>query len=153
MIDADLADLYQVTTGNLDLAVKRDLNRFPEDFTFQLTGKAFETLRFQSAISNCGGRRYLCHAFTEHGVVTLSSVLPSKHAVQVNIAIMRAFVRLREMLAFHKDLARKLDEMEKKHAHQFKVAADGTNFTPPLSHGVRVRRRVAKVVTICDHLR
>jgi len=114
MIDADLADLYQVTTGNLNLAVKRNLDRFPEDFMFQLTGKEFETLRFQSAISNRGGRRYLPYAFTEHGVAMLSSVLSSQRAVQMNILIIRAFIKLREMLATHKELARKIEDLERQ---------------------------------------
>jgi len=121
MIDADLADLYQATTSNLNLAVRRNLDRFPGDFMFQLTRKEFGVLRLQFAISNRGGRRYLPYAFTEQGVAMLSSVLAGKRAVEVNIAIMRTFVRLREMLATHKNLARKLDEMEKKYDHKFKV--------------------------------
>jgi hypothetical protein len=134
MLDADLADLYQVTTGNLNLAVKRNLDRFPEDFMFQLTMKEFKVLRLQTAISNRGGRRYLPYAFTEQGVAMLSSVLTSKRAVQVNIAIVRTFVRLREMLATHKDLARKLNEMEKKYDHQFKVVFDAIrDFMSPAS--------------------
>jgi hypothetical protein len=124
MIDADLADLYQVTTGNLNLVVRRHLDRFPEDFMFQLNRKEFETLRFQSVISNRGGRRYMPYVFTEHGVAMLSSVLSSQRAVQMNILIIRAFIKLREMLATHKDLARKLDEMEKKYDYQFKVVFD-----------------------------
>lgn len=112
MIDADLADLYQVTTGNLNLAVKRNLGRFPEDFMFQRTRKEFETLRLQFAISNRGGRRYLPYAFTEHGVAMLSSVLSSKRAVHMNILIIRAFIKLREMLATHKDLARKIEKLK-----------------------------------------
>jgi hypothetical protein len=124
MIDADLARLYQVTTGNLNLAVKRNLDRFPIDFMFQLTMKESKVLRLQFAISNRGGRRYRPYVFTEQGVAMLSSVLTSKRAVHVNIAIVRTFVRLREMLATHKDLARKLDEMEKKYDHQFKVVFD-----------------------------
>jgi hypothetical protein len=134
MIDADLADLYQVTTGNLNLAVKRNLDRFPEDFMFHLTMKEFEVLRLQFAISNRGGRRYLPYTFTEQGVAMLSSVLTSKRAVQVNIAIVRTFARLREMLATHKDLARKLNEMEKKYDRQFKVVFDAIrDFMSPAS--------------------
>jgi len=124
MMDADLADLYQVTTGNLNLAVKRNLNRFPKDFMFRLMMKELKILRLQFAISSWGGRRYPPYAFTEQGVAMLSSVLASERAVQVNIAIMRAFVRLREMLAINKDLARKLDDMEKKYDRQFKVVFD-----------------------------
>jgi hypothetical protein len=124
MIDVDLANLYKVTTGNLNLAVKRNLDRFPEDFMFQLTKTEFESLRLQFAISNRGGRRYRPYAFTEQGVAMLSSVLASKRAVQVNIAIMRAFVHLRKMLSSHEDLARRLNEMEKRYDHRFKVVFD-----------------------------
>ena len=91
MIDADLADLYQVTTGSLNLAVKRNFGRFPEDFMFQLTRKEVVSLKFQPAISNREGRRYLPCAFTEHGVAMLSSVFNSQRAVQMNILIIRAF--------------------------------------------------------------
>lgn len=102
MLDSDLAQLYGVTTSILNQAVRRNYNRFPKDFMFQLTKKDAEVLRSQFAISNKagrGGRRYLPHAFTEHGIAMLSSVLHSGRAVQVNIAIMRAFVQLRAMLA------------------------------------------------------
>jgi hypothetical protein len=121
MIDADLADLYQVTTGNLNLAVRRNLDRFPEDFMFQLAEKEFENLRLHFATSSWGGRRYMPYAFTEHGVAMLSSVLNSPRAVQMNILIIRAFVKLREMLATHKDLALKIEELErqqKEHGQQ-----------------------------------
>ncbi len=116
MLDADLADLYQVLTKNLNLAVRRNSNRFPEDFMFQLTKEETESLRLQIATSNAtrGGRRYLPHVFTELGVAMLSSVLKSERAVQINITIMRAFVRLRELIATHKDLARKIDQLEAK---------------------------------------
>ena len=98
-------------------AVKRNLARFPEDFLFQLDPEEVESLRSQSVISNApgrGGRRYAPYAFTEQGVAMLSSVLRSKQAVQVNIEIMRAFVRLRGLLAANRDLAKKLDELERK---------------------------------------
>jgi hypothetical protein len=124
MLDRDLAELYRVETFNLNKAVKRNLSRFPEDFMFQLSDEEAEALRFQIGMSKPtgrGGRRYLPYAFTEQGVAMLSSVLRSERAVQVNIAIMRAFVRLRELLATHKDLARKLDELEKKYDSQFQV--------------------------------
>jgi hypothetical protein len=125
MLDADLAELYGVLTGNLNKAISRNRDRFPEDFMFQLSGDEFKNLRFQFGTSSSwGGRRYPPYAFTEQGVAMLSSVLKSKRAVQVNIAIMRAFVRLREMLATHKDLARKLDEMEKKYDGQLKIVFD-----------------------------
>src|SRR5580700_5344070 len=104
MVDADLAELYQVETFNLNKAVKRNLDRFPVDFMFQLTSKEAESLRFQIGMSKPGGRggrRYLAYAFTELGVAMLSSVLNSKRAVHMNIVIMRTFVRLRELLATH----------------------------------------------------
>jgi ORF6N domain len=116
LLDRDLAALYGVSTGNLNRAVKRNMERFPGDFMFQLTIEEARNLRCQSGISSSGygGRRYLPFAFTEQGVAMLSSVLRSKQAIQVNVAIMRAFVRLREMLALHKELARKLSELEEK---------------------------------------
>jgi len=116
MLDRDLAALYGVETKNLNRAVQRNLDRFPADFMFQLTKKETEALRCQIVTSNVGrgGRRYLPFAFTQEGVAMLSSVLRSPRAVQVNIAIMRVFVRLRETLALHKDLAHKLAELERK---------------------------------------
>jgi hypothetical protein len=103
MLDADLAELYRVPTKSLNLAVKRNADRFPEDFAFQLTEAEVTALRFQFETSKRGrgGRHYLPRAFTEQGVAMLSGVLRSARAVQVNIAIMRAFVRLREMLMIH----------------------------------------------------
>src|SRR5437867_9033050 len=121
MLDNDLAQLYGVETFNLNKAVKRNLGRFPADFMFQLTKPEFKRLTFQTGISKSrgrGGRRTPPYAFTEQGVAMLSSVLNSKRAVQVNIVIIRAFVRLREILATHKDLARKLEEIEKKYDRQ-----------------------------------
>jgi len=114
MLDSDLAELYQVATGNLNLAVRRNASRFPEDFMFQLTQEEFENLRLQFATSSSGygGRRYLPYAFTEHGVAMLSSVLNSERAVQMNILIVRAFVKLRELLATHKELARQIGQIE-----------------------------------------
>ena len=121
MLDSDLAELYQVTTGNLNLAVRRNVSRFPADFMFQLTKEEYENLRLQFARSSSayGGRRFLPYAFTEHGVAMLSSVLNSDRAVQMNIIIIRAFVQLRELLASHKEMAKKIAELEatqKKHA-------------------------------------
>jgi hypothetical protein len=122
LLDADLAALYGVDTKMLVRAVKRNANRFPEDFMVQLTKEEFDNLRCQLGTSSqWGGRRYSPYAFTEQGVAMLSSVLRSERAVQVNIEIMRAFVRLRQMLASHADLARKLDALEKKYDAQFKV--------------------------------
>jgi hypothetical protein len=125
MLDKDLALLYGVTTGNLNKAVNRNLDRFPDDFMFQLTPDEYNSLRFQFGILKKGQHsKYLPYAFTEQGVAMLSSVLRSKRAVQVNIEIMRAFVRLREMLASNVALARKLAALEKKYDKQFKVVFD-----------------------------
>jgi len=125
MLDADLAELYGVPTKRLNETVRRNAARFPEDFMFQLTADEAEILRSQFATSNGrGGRRYIPYAFTELGVAMLSSVLNSERAVLVNIAIMRAFVRLREMAASHKDVLLRLDEMEGKYDRQFKVVFD-----------------------------
>jgi hypothetical protein len=154
MLDYDLAFLYSVETKVLNKAVKRNLERFPPDFIFQLTAEELDGLRCQTGTSKTasrddqtnlrfqigtsrrgshGGRRYLPYAFTEHGVAMLSSVLRSKRAVQVNIAIMRTFVRLREMLLSNADLARKLDALEKKYDAQFKIVFDAIRglMTPP----------------------
>ncbi len=114
MIDSDLAELYGVSTSRLNEQVRRNIDRFPNDFMFQLTDPEFSDLKSQIATSSWGGRRKLPLVFTEQGVSMLSSVLRSKQAVQVNIAIMRAFVQLREMLSTHKELAYKLEELERK---------------------------------------
>ena len=128
MLDADLADLYGVPTKRLNETVRRNVARFPEDFMFQLTAGETDALRSQSATSNGrGGRRYLPYAFTEQGVAMLSSVLNSEQAILVNVAIMRAFVRLRETFGAHKELARKLEELERKctiHDVQIKAVFD-----------------------------
>ena len=124
ILDKDLAQLYGVSTGNLNKAVTRNIDRFPEDFMFRLTKDEFDNLRFQSGTSSWGGTRSPPRAFTEQGVAMLSSVLRSKRAVRVNIEIMRTFVRLREMLATHKDLARKLVVLERKYDAQFKIVFD-----------------------------
>ena len=114
LLDEDLARLYGVETRVLNQSVRRHLNRFPNDFMFQLTIKEFAELKSQSVTSSWGGRRKPPLAFTEQGVAMLSSVLGSERAVEVNILIMRAFVRLRKLLASNEALARKLNELEKK---------------------------------------
>src|SRR4030043_1334245 len=125
MLDADLAELYGVETRVLVQAVKRNLDRFPEDFMFQLTEEQFTNLRSQIVTSSgWGGRRYPPYVFTEQGVAMLSSVLRSSRAIQVNIEIMRAFVRLRRLLASNVELARKINDLEKKYDDQFKVVFD-----------------------------
>ena len=147
MLDSDLAELYNITTKVLVQAVKRNLRRFPADFMFQLTNQEVAVLRSQFVTSSWGGRRYVPYAFTEQGVAMLSSVLNSDRAVDVNIQIMRTFVKLREMIASHKDLARRLDESEKKYDVQFKMVFDAIRqlMTPPEPRekkiGFRVRER------------
>jgi len=126
MLDRDLAELYGVETRTLNQAVKRNLNRFPDDFMFSLTSEeAVELSRSQFVTLKRGQNiKYLPYAFTENGVAMLSSVLNSERAVEVNIQIMRTFTRLREMLLTHKDLQRKIEDMEKKYDHQFKIVFD-----------------------------
>ena len=122
MLDSELAELYQVKPIALRQQVKRNMDRFPKDFMFQLTEKEASLLVSQSVIPSkrsLGG--YLPYVFTQEGVAMLSSVLRSKRAIQVNIAVMRAFVRLREMMESNKELASKLDAMEKKYDNQFAV--------------------------------
>jgi hypothetical protein len=134
MLSPKLAELYQIEPRALVQAVKRNIERFPEDFMFQLTDEEFKNLKSQFVISSWGGaRRGRPYAFTEQGVAMLSSVLRSKRAVQVNIEIMRAFVRLRQMLATHKDLARKLAALEKEYDEQFKIVFEAIHelMTPP----------------------
>ncbi len=129
MLDIDLAELYLVETGRLNEQVKRNADRFPEDFMFQLTNKEWESLRSQFAISKKGrgGRRYAPFAFTEHGVLMLSSVLNSERAIQVNIQIMRIYSKLKGMIMDHKDILLKLERLEgkvSKHDENFKVVFD-----------------------------
>ena len=161
MLSTDLAELYQVEPRVLTQAVKRNIERFPSDFMFQLTweevsflisqsvilkGSVFSGSRSQSVILKKGQNiKYLPYAFTEQGVAMLSSILRSKRAVQVNIEVMRAFVRLREMIASHKDLAQKLEALEKKYDAQFKVVFDAIHqlMTPPEPK----RRKIGFVVS------
>ena len=125
MLDADLAELYGVLTGNLNKAVKRNIDRFPSDFMFQLNKEEFDGLMFQSGISKRrGGKRKLPYAFTEPGVAMLSSVLRSERAVAVNIQIIRTFIELRRMLATNEALRKKIESMEKKYDKQFKAVFD-----------------------------
>lgn len=123
MLDSDLAELYEVPTKVFNQAVKRNFERFPSDFMIQLTSEEDLGLRSQSVTSNSGrgGRRYLPYAFTEQGIAMLSSVLNSPRAIQVNIAIMRAFVHMREIATTHKDLLRKVNDMEKKYGENFHI--------------------------------
>jgi len=145
MIDSDLAELYQVPTKSLNLAVRRNTVRFPEDFMFRLSQDEADSLRFQTETSKTGrgGRRYLPYVFTEQGIAMLSSVLNSDRAVLVNIAIMRAFVKLREIMTTHKDLAHKIDALERKYAkhdQQFQIVFDAIKklLQPPVSPKRRI---------------
>ena len=134
MLSTHLAELYEVEPRVLNQAVKRNIMRFPEDFMFQLNGGEFTNLKSQFVTSSWGGsRRAAPYAFTEQGVAMLSSVLRSQRAIHVNIEIMRAFVRLRQMLASNVDLARKLATLEKKYDAQFKIVFDAIRelMTPP----------------------
>jgi hypothetical protein len=160
MLDSDLAELYQVSTKQLNQMVRRNLNRFPAEFAFVLENQEFEALRSQIATSNKGrgGRRYLPYVFTEHGVAMLSAVLHSDRAVQVSIFIVRTFVRLREMIAADKNLAARIEKLEDKqekmesshaqHASIIKVLAQEIGNLkklpdPPSRHpiGFRIRGR------------
>lgn len=146
MLDQDLALLYGVETKTLNRAVKRNIDRFPPDFMFQLSPEEFKHLRRQFGTSSeWGGRRYPPYAFTEQGVAMLSGVLNSPRAVQVNIAIMRTFVRLRRILAAQADLAEKLNALEKKYDRQFKIVFDAirelmTPKTPPKHRQIGFRK-------------
>jgi len=145
MLSMDLAELYGVEPRVLVQAVKRNIERFPDDFMFQLDIQEVRNLKSQIVISSWGGQRFLPYAFTEQGVAMLSSVLKSKRAAQVNIEIMRAFVRLRQLIASNKELAKRLDELEKKYDSQFKVVFDAIRELmtplppPPRRIGFRTR--------------
>lgn len=114
MLDQDLAELYQVPTKRLNEQVKRNIGRFPDDFMFQLTEEEFENLRSQFATSSWGGRRVAPYAFTEHGVLMLSSVLNSERAINVNIQIMRIYTKMRELLMTNQEILLKLEQLENK---------------------------------------
>ena len=125
LLDSDLAALYGVTTGNLNKAVSRNRDRFPSDFMFQLSAEEAEDLIFQIGRSKRrGGRRHRPYAFTEQGIAMLSSILNSDRAIRVNIAIMRTFVQLRRLMDSNRDLARKIEALEKKYDEQFAVVFD-----------------------------
>ena len=127
MLDADLAELYQVTTKRLNEQVRRNLARFPEDFAFRLTADEAANLKSQFATSSWGGRRTPPYVFTEHGVAMLSSILNSDRAVQMSILIIRAFVKMRELLASHKNLAARVEKLEasqKRHASVINLLAE-----------------------------
>jgi hypothetical protein len=152
MLDADLAVLYGVSTKRLNEQVRRNRSRFPDDFMFQLAAEEVRSLRSQIATSKQGrgGRRYAPLVFTEQGIAMLSTVLNSERAIQVNIEIMRAFVRLREMIATRKDLVRKLEALEKRYDAQFRVVFDAIRelMKPPEPNkrkiGFLVKERAAR---------
>jgi hypothetical protein len=143
MLDADLAELYGVPTSRMNEAVKRNSIRFPVDFMFRLSAEEYTSLISQIAISKPGrrgGRRKLPYVFTEQGVAMLSGILQSHRAVQVNIAIMRAFVRMRRMLVSHEELARKVAALEGKYDSQFRVVFDAIRalMEPPKTQRQRI---------------
>jgi len=126
IIDSDLATLYGVSTARLNQQVHRNIDRFPDDFMFRLSRAEFNSLILQNATSKKarGGRRKLPYAFTEHGAIMAANVLSSKRAVEASVQVVRAFVKLRQMLASNTELALKLDELERKYDHQFKIVFD-----------------------------
>lgn len=153
MLDRDIAELYGVQTRDLNKAVRRNSDRFPEDFMFQLTTEEFSDLKYHFGTSRWGGTRKLPFAFTEQGVSMLSSVLRSKRAILVNIAIMRAFVKLRQMLVTHEDLRKKLADLERKyekHDNQIKAVFDAIRelmkepAKPKREIGFRVKEKKAR---------
>jgi hypothetical protein len=146
MLDSDLAQLYGVKTKVLIQAVKRNINRFPDDFMYQLTRQEVADLRSQFVTSRWGGKRYLPYVFTQEGVAMLSSVLNSPKAIQVNIHIMRAFVKLRSMILTNEDLRRKIEAMERKYDKQFVIVFEAIKqlLEPPKQTqaiGFHIRRK------------
>ena len=127
MVDTDLAEVYGVPTKALNQAIKRNAERFPEDFMFQLSREEADSLRSQTVTLNTvrgQHRKYLPYVFTEHGVIMAASVLNSPRAIEASVYVVRAFVKMREVLATHKELSRRLDEMEGKYDRHFKVVFD-----------------------------
>jgi hypothetical protein len=150
MLDRDLADLYRVETKQLKRAVRRNIRRFPIDFMFELTKEEYSALRGQIGTLKRGEHsKYLPMAFTEQGVAMLSSVLNSGQAIEVNILIMRAFVRLRQMAVAHKDLLQKVEAMEKKYDQQFQIVFEAIKRLmaptekPPKKIGFQLREKRA----------
>ena len=139
MLDRDLASLYGVDTRALNRSVLRNPLRFPEEFMFQLTDQEFKNLMYHFGTSSWGGSRKRSNAFTEHGILMLSSVLHSRRAILVNIEIMKAFVRFRELMLTHRELREKIDQMEKKYDSQFKVVFETLKelLEPPINPNKR----------------
>ena len=150
MLDRDLAELYEVETSQLKRSVRRNVERFPKDFMFDLTKDEWSDLRCQFGTSSWGGVRYMPMAFTEQGVAMLSSILKSKRAIKVNIQIMRAFTQLRQMLSTHKDLKKKIETMEKKYDQQFQVVFEAikqlleADAKPRKKNGFTVKEKISK---------
>ena len=135
IIDSNLAKLYGVSTARLNQQINRNLHRFPDDFMFQLTREEFKSLMLQNATSKKGrgGTRKLPNAFTEHGAIMAANVLSSERAVQASVQVVRAFIKLRQMLASNTELARKLNLLEQRYDQQFKIVFDAIRelMTPP----------------------
>ena len=145
MLDKDLADLYGVSTGNLNKSVKRNIKRFPDDFMFQLEKEEFDILIFHFGRSSWGGNRSFPYAFTEQGVAMLSSILNSEKAIEVNIQIVRAFVYMRQYALSHKDLTAKLLELENKYDQQFKDVYDAINFLLQQDNQAKAQKQRKKI--------
>lgn len=139
MLDRDLAELYKIPTGALNQAVSRNPERFPEDFMMRLNAVEYKNLISQSVISSWGGSRILPRVFTEHGILMLSSVLSSERAIRVNIGIMRAYMKMRQLANTHEDLKRKIEEMERKYDSKFKAVFDALReiLAPPVNQNKR----------------
>jgi len=151
IVDADLAKIYGVTTKRLNEAVKRNRARFPSDFAFQFTRQELASMRSQIATASKRNVRFLPYAFTEHGAIMAATVLNSPQAVHMSVFVVRAFVKMRDALAGHRDLARKLEELEKKYDNQFSLVFDAVRqlMNPPeprrrKSIGFQVREREAR---------
>jgi ORF6N domain len=145
MLDRDLAALYEVPTGALNQAVRRNPERFPDDFMFQLTNQEAEHLKSQSVTSSWGGRRKLPSAFTEHGVAMLSAVLRSDRAIQTSIAIMRTFVRLRQIIETNKDIAARVEKLERGHERAASVIEILVDDIDRLAHEVKAMKALPPV--------
>jgi hypothetical protein len=151
MLDSDLAALYGVTTKRLNEQVRRNLKRFPSDFIYQLSAEEFESLRSHFATIKIGRgkhRKYLPYVFTEQGIAMLSSVLNSDRSIEVNIQIMRTFVKLREMISTHKDLAKKLSELEKKYDSQFQIVFEAVRQI--LETETKPKKKIGFIVKECQ---
>jgi hypothetical protein len=155
MLDSDLAGLYGVTTSALNQAVRRNPERFPDDFMFVLTAEEAERLRSQIVIAKNarGGRRTPPYAFTEHGVAMLSSVLNSERAIQVNVIIIRAFVRMRELVAANKDIASRVDKLERSHKRAASVIEVLVEDIDRLARNVRQMKALPFAAETQDRLR